>query len=258
MPARTEYAHGTPSWIDLATPDVEKAKEFYNDLFGWAYDEQPAGEQGTYVMADLDGAAVAGMMEQDPSQGMPPFWNTYVTVDDLEAAVGRVEPAGGTVMMPPMDVMDAGRMAVIVDPTGGIISLWETKGHIGARVVNEPGSLCWNELVTTDVAAAAKFYGDVLGWTTEEMEMGPDMPPYIIFKVGDDGVAGAMNPPMPGMPTFWSVYIAVEDADKTVEKARAAGATIHAEPTDTGVGRLAAIADPTGAVVSVIALADQS
>lgn len=257
MPEQTSYTHGTPSWIDLSTTDVDGAKAFYGPLFGWDFETNPTDQGGEYVMALTAGKSAAGMMAQQPAQaemGMPPMWNSYVTVNDIAETVGRVEAAGGAVIMPPMQVMEAGHMAVVGDPTGAAICLWQANQHIGSEMINEHGTLTWTECQTPDVAAAAKFYGELFGWTTEEMDMGPSGA-YTIFMLGADGIAGAMPPPMEGVPPHWSTIFAVDDCDACVESARGSGGTIIAEPMDIPVGRSAVIADPQGAVFGVIQLA---
>ncbi|MGI9598386.1 MAG: VOC family protein [Acidimicrobiales bacterium] len=258
MPVRDSYTHGTPSWIDLSTSDPAAAREFYGTIFGWEFDAQPTDQGGEYIMALKGGKSAAGMMQQAPEQaemGVPPMWNTYVTVTDVDSTVAKVEPAGGSVMAPPMQVMDAGRMAVVVDPTGAVLCLWQAENHPGAQVINEHGALTWSECQTPDVDGAAKFYAELFGWGTDEMDMG-DMGTYTVFMLGADGVAGGMNPPMEGVPPHWSTVFAVDDTDGCVDAARAAGATIIVEPIDIPVGRQAVIADPQGAVFGVIKLAD--
>ena len=258
MVAMTSYPHGVPSWTDLATPDPEASKAFYGELFGWTYDDQATDQPGTdYTMCTKGDAAAAGMMklsDEMAAQGMPPVWTTYVSVDDLDATVAAVAPAGGAVMQPPMEVMDAGRMAVLADPAGAVFCLWEAKDHPGAGVVNEPGTMSWNELLSTDLAGALRFYGEVLGWTSQPVPM-PDGEYTLIQVAGGNpqGIAGAMPTPMPGMPSYWGVYFMVEDAGATVDRAKALGATAMMEATVfPGVGTLATIADPQGAVFSIM------
>lgn len=254
MPERTSYAHGIPSWIDLSTPDTDGARAFYGGLFGWTFEEEPAGDQGTYVMCRKGAKAVAGMMRQDPqqaAQGVPPMWNSYVTVDDVEATVGKVASAGGQVVAPPFDVMTSGRMAVVQDPTGAFLSLWEARDHIGAELVNEHGALTWNELTTADVDAAARFYEAVLGWKAnyiEEMD-------YTGFQVDGDDVAGAMKPQVEGIPPHWAVYLAVDDCDATLARAGELGGEVFLEPMDVPPGRFGGIRDPQGAHFFVLRLA---
>ncbi|HEC11171.1 MAG TPA: VOC family protein [Acidimicrobiales bacterium] len=257
MPTRTEYKAGTPSWIDLMTTDVAAAQEFYGRLFGWEYVANPT-EQGTdYIMAFKKQQPVSGMAEQPAEQsqaGIPPMWNTYVSVDDLEATVAKVEAAGGSVMMPPMKVEDAGTMAVIVDPAGAVVCCWQKIQHAGAGLVNEDGALIWNELITPDPAAVTGFYSEVFGWQPETMTM--DGNDYTVMNVDGEGVAGAMATPAEGIPPHWGVYFAVDDCDGCVAAAREAGGQILMPPMDTPVGRMAAIMDPQGATFSVMTPAE--
>ena len=169
MPERTEYVPGTPNWVDLQTTDQAAAKSFYASLFGWTYEDMPMDEEGgsVYTMARLKGRDVGAIapLGDMAAAGVPPHWNTYVSVSDVDATTALVAPAGGTVMMPPFDVLDAGRMAVIADPTGAVLNLWQAKNHVGAAIVNEANSWSWNELLTPDLSKATAFYNKVLGWT---------------------------------------------------------------------------------------------
>jgi uncharacterized protein len=258
MTTMTAYPNGVPSWVDLATPDPDASRSFYAALFGWDYDVEPTDQPGSdYVMARKDGHSAAGMMQlsdQMAASGMPPVWSTYVSVGNVEAAVAKVTPAGGTVLQPPMDVMDAGRMAVVADPAGAVICMWQAEQHIGAEVVNEHGALTWTELITPDPAAVIPFYSEVFGWTAQTAPMPAGE--YTVFHVAggnENGIAGAVPPPMPGMPAFWGVYFNVDDAAATVAKARALGAQVLMEPTPMpGVGTLATLVDPQGAAFSVM------
>jgi predicted enzyme related to lactoylglutathione lyase len=258
MPVRTSYAQGTPNWVDLQTSDQAAAKQFYSGLFGWTYDDQPMGEGAVYSMAELGGEHVAAIAPQPAelaAAGAPPMWNTYIAVDSVDDAIAKVEAAGGQVAMPPFDVMDAGRMAFVLDPSGSAVALWQANQHIGATLVNETGTLTWNELITTD-PAAAKFYEQVLGVTTSTMDMGTGE--YTLFHVGDQMVGGSTPPPMEGVPNHWHVYFAVDDADATAAKAGELGGSVMVPPFDTPVGRMAVLADPQGAVFSVIKPATES
>lgn len=259
MPVRTEYAHGTPSWTDLSTSDPEAAKAFYAAVFGWEYIENPTDQGGVYIMATASGKNAAGMMQQQPEQaqmGIPPMWNTYISVDDVDVTLGKVTEAGGSVMMPSMDVMDSGKMAVIVDPTGAVVCLWQADQHIGAEVVNEHGTLCWNEVMTADVPAAAAFYGELFGWGTQEMDMG-EMGTYTVFTLDseENGVAGGTGLPTEGVPPHWGTVFSVDDCDAAAARVGEAGGTVVAGPFDMPIGRGAACADPQGAMFQIIALA---
>lgn len=257
MPVRTSYAQGTPNWVDLQTTDQAAAKAFYAGLLGWAYDDQPMGEGALYSMAKLGDEYVAAIAPQPPelqAAGAPPMWNTYIAVDSVDDAVTRVEAAGGQVAMPPFDVTDAGRMAFVLDPSGVPVALWQANQHIGATLVNETGTLTWNELITTD-PAAGKFYEQVLGVTTSTMDMGTGE--YTLFHVGDQMVGGSTPPPMEGVPNHWHVYFAVDDADATAARAAELGGSVMVAPFDTPVGRMAVLTDPQGAVFSIIKPAPQ-
>ena len=244
----TEYAPGTPSWIDLSTSDSAAATAFYTALFDWTAEDQGA-EAGHYVVLRKNGKDVAGLYEAGPDQG-PPHWNTYVTVADVDAAVAKVESLGGAVALPPFAVMDVGRMAVGQDTTGGFVALWEPRGQIGCALVNEPGALCWNELVTTDRARAETFYGGLFGWSSRTSQMGAVA--YTQFLNGDRAVAGMME--MQGIPTQWGIYIAVEHTEEALSRAEALGGIVVRPPMDLPYGRAATLADPQGAQFSVMAL----
>ncbi len=254
----TEHAPGTFSWVDLGTTDVEGAKKFYSKLFNWNFADMPAGEQGVYSMAQLDGqeAAAAFQMGEDLlSRGIPPHWTSYVTVVNAEESAAKAQKLGGTLLMEPFDVMDAGRMAVIQGPTGETFSIWEPKAHIGATVVNEPGSLNWNELATTDHEKAGAFYTKLFGWSSQLQEM--PMTIYTIFMNGErmNGGMLQMTEEWGDIPSHWMVYFAVEDCDASAEKAKELGGEITVPPTDIPpAGRFSVIKDPQGAVFSIIKL----
>jgi predicted enzyme related to lactoylglutathione lyase len=256
MPERKSYVSGTPNWVDLQTTDQAAAKQFYGELFGWSYNDLLIEDGVYYSMATLKGldvAAIAPSSDDQAAAGVPPHWNSYVSVDDIEAAAARVASAGGTVVAPPFDVLDAGRMAVIVDPTGAIFELWQAKNHIGATLVNEPGAFSWSELITPDVPKAAAFYEKVFGWgaDTHTGEM-----PYTEFKLDGESIAGAMNPPMPGIPPMWGIYFSTADTDATVAKAKSLGGSVFSEPMDIEPGRFAVLADPQGAMFNVIKMSE--
>ena len=257
MPARTEHAPGTPSWVDLQTSDTAGAKAFYTALFGWDYDDLPVGHDADgnpafYSMAKKNGKDVAAIAPL-PMPGVPPHWNTYVTVADVDATAAQVAGAGGTVVMDAFDVMDAGRMAVIADPTGAMLNLWtaEEQHRRGAR--ERARHAVVERAHVARRAAAAKFYNKIFGWEPNTIEM-PGMQ-YTEFKLGDRTIAGGMKPPMEGMPAVWGIYFAVDDTDKTVEIAKANGGTVFQEPMDIPPGRMAVLADPAGAMFSVIKMA---
>jgi uncharacterized protein len=259
MPKKTEYQQGSPSWVDLQTTDQSAGKKFYASLLGWSYDDRPMPQGGTYSMALLNGETVAAIAPMPPGapEGMPPMWNTYIAVDDVDATMEKVGPAGGQVLMPAMAVGDAGTMAFVADPTGAVVGLWQANQHIGATLVNETGALIWNELITDKPESALAFYEAVLGVSSATVEMGAGQT-YHMLKVGETEVGGCMEPPMPDVPNHWHVYFAVADADATAVQAGAEGGQIAVEPFDIpSVGRSAVLADPQGAFFSVLTPAAQ-
>jgi predicted enzyme related to lactoylglutathione lyase len=252
MPERTSHKAGTISWADLATTDQDAAKAFYGGLFGWDYDDQPIDENTTYSMAKLGGRSAAAISPQQPDEtaaGIPPHWNVYVTVDDVDAVSGGVAESGGTVLAGPFDVMDVGRMAVVAGPDGAVVCLWQAIKSIGAEVVNQPGALTWADIATTDAEGTQAFYTSLLGWSFEQMS---EQPPYWVISNGDRS-NGGMTVPAPGVPPTWFPYFAVEDVDATIEAARAAGGNPFIGPVDVpNGGRFALIQDPQGAAFAVL------
>ena len=254
----TKHEPGSPSWVDLGTPDLDGSISFYSQLFGWQIDKGPE-EAGGYSMAMRDGKAVAGMGPL-MGEGQPPSWSTYVSVDDIDETAQKVRDNGGQVLMEPMKVevggTHFGSMGVFADPTGAVFSAWEPHAHIGAQVVLEPGTLAWNELVTRDIETAKQFYGEVCGWEADTSEAGPTT--YTEWKLGDRSIGGMlqMNEEWPlDIPAHWMAYFAVEDADAAAAKAKELGATLRVEPTDIpSVGRFAVVVDPNGAQFSVIGM----
>lgn len=250
----TSYPPGVPSWVDAGVPDTDAAAAFYGGLFGWELD--PADDAtGGYRQARLRGKAVAGFGPQ-MGPGLP-FWATYIATDDVEATASRVLDAGGEVLMAPMDVMDFGRMAVFLDDAGTAISAWQAGTHPGAQLVNEPGTLCWNELTTRDPDKAKAFYPAVFGWTWTDNPM-DDQTTYTEWQVDGRSIAGMM--PMVGpmwpdeIPNHWMVYFATDDTDAACAKVTELGGSVPVPPFDIAIGRIAVANDPAGAHFSLITL----
>ncbi len=257
MTVMETYAPGTFCWADLGTPDSAAAKRFYTSLFGWAFDDRPIGSDAAYTMFNVDGKAVAALYQEPIREGTPPHWLSYISVDSADHTVAVARDLGGAIIDDAFDVFDVGRMAVIQDPTGGVVALWEPKRHIGAAVVGEVNTICWNELATTDTSAAGRFFQDLLGWGAETQQLGTVA--YTLFKRGDASAAGMMQigADWAPVPPHWLVYFAVDDCDTSAARAKSLGATVRVPPSDIGgIGRFAVIEDPHGAAFAIIRLAD--
>jgi predicted enzyme related to lactoylglutathione lyase len=268
MPERDGYIPGVPCWIDTSQPDPQAAVDFYAGLFGWQFEDvMPPDAPGSYFIARIRGgdvAAVSGIPEGAPPTAM---WNTYVWVDSADAAAAKVRDAGGRVVSEPFDVMGAGRMAVVADPEGAAFCVWEAKEHKGARVVNEHGSLNFNDLNTRDPHAARAFYGAVFGWQTLDMPGGFGMwtlPGYgdhlersdpdlrtrmseVGAPEGFEDVVASLVPIGDDQPAHWNVTFAVDDSDAIAARAAELGGTVVVAPFDAPWVRSAVIADPAGA-----------
>lgn len=256
MGARTEYGPGTFCWINLSTPDPDAAKSYYGELFGWNYDDQ-ARDNGGFSMArryDANVAAIYRREAQERAQGLPPHWNNYISVSDTDAAAARAEELGGSVFEEPFDVSDAGRTAVLVDPTGAMFWVWQPRKHIGAGHVNDLGCLTFNELSTTDPHAAIEFYSSLFGWSFERMDAG-DGPGY--WVIGNQAAAGGLNGGMrelsgenasSGAQPIWIPYFTVDSAASTSQTSEALGGSVQHGIAKAGAGTVAVLTDPTGAV----------
>jgi predicted enzyme related to lactoylglutathione lyase len=255
MGERTQYTPGTFSWTDLTTTDQEGAKSFYGALFGWEFTDNPVGDDVVYSMASIDGKSVAAISPQPQQQremGVPPMWNSYITVASADDAAAKASELGATVHAPPFDVMDVGRMAVIQDPQGAFFEVWEAKATIGAQLVNGPGMMCWNELASPDVDASAKFYSDLFGWTTSEMDMGGQK--YIVVSVDGHSNGGIQGTVPPNAPPHWLVYFGTDDLDGSLTKAGELGGTVVMGPMDIGEGnRIGVVQDPQGGYFALYA-----
>jgi predicted enzyme related to lactoylglutathione lyase len=253
MPKIDHHAPGGFCWIELATTDQNAAKEFYEALFGWTAVDMPMGPGSFYTMFQIDGAdAAAGYTMTEQEQGIPPHWNLYIAVEDADAAAKEATGLGGTVLAQPFDVMDAGRMAVIQDPTGAVFCCWQAKNSPGIAITGENGTLCWADLSTPDAASAQGFYEGLLGWTIAASENDPSG--YIHIKNGEEFIGGI--PPAahrnPDVPPHWLVYILAADVDATASQAQELGGSVLLPPmTMENVGRMAVIADPQGAPFAI-------
>ena len=255
MGKRQCYEPGTFCWIDLATTDPAGAKAFYGELFGWEAEDMPAGEAGTYTMLYSSGDEVGGLYEMDSGQrerGVPPYWFSYVSVDDADAVASRARELGGTVYGEAFDVLDAGRMAVIQDPTGAVLGAWQPRSHIGASRVNDPGCFTWNELQTREPGMAADFYAALFGWETEPQEQDGNLVYVTIENAGaKNGGIMPMTEQHGDAPSFWLTYFTVTSCDDAVGKVRELGGEVLVGPLDLGAGRIAVVSDPQGAAFAL-------
>jgi predicted enzyme related to lactoylglutathione lyase len=246
MSERESYPPGVPCWVDNLVPDPAKAMAFYGELFGWKFDGPGPGD---YFVATVRGRAVAGVGQAPP--GVSPGWNTYVSVasaDDTARAAGRV-------VVEPLDVLPAGRLAALADPAGAIVGVWEAAERRGCRLVNEPSAYAMSALHTPDPETSRTFYREVFGWESEEFAPGVSL-----FRL-PGYVGGEEAQPVPrdviavmakdDGPARWSVDFWVTDADAVAARAPELGGSVLMEPFDSIPTRQAVIADPDGAAFSV-------
>ena len=242
MPNIENHAPGGFCWIGLGTTDQAAAADFYRQIFGWSAKNMPIGPDEVYTMFQLEGRDAAAGYKLRPDQlsrGVPPHWNLYVAVESADATAARGEQLGGKVLAPPFDVFEAGRMAVLQDPTGATISLWQPNKNRGTGITTSHGTLCWADLSTPDQARAGEFYSGLFGWH---------------IKNGEEFIGGV--PPashrQPGTPAHWLAYFTVSDCDATATAAKNLGAKLYMPPTDfENVGRISVMADPQGATFAI-------
>lgn len=246
---------GSFCWIELHTSDQNAAKNFYNALFGWAPDDMPMGPNDFYTIWKLQGrdaAAGCTLRPEERSMGVPPHWMIYIAVENADAVAAKAQQLGAKILSPAFDVMDAGRMAVIQDPTGAVFCAWQAKRNTGIGIAHVAGSLCWADLNTTDEKRGADFYTKLFGWQIAADPKDPSG--YMHIKNGEQFIGGV--PPSsflpPGVPPHWLAYFQVDDVDASADKAAAMGARVYLAPkTIEGAGRFAVLADPQGAVFAI-------
>lgn len=250
------YPNGLFTWADLTTTDVAAAKAFYQGLFGWRMQDIPTPMGPSYTMCFLGEDRVAGIGPTPAGYQAftPTAWTCYVNVADVDAVLARVAPAGGRVVMPAMDVMDQGRMALLADPSGAVLGLWQPGTHQGADVFNIAGAMAWNELQSRDLSTATRFYTEVLGWTWAGRDDTYQMGSVPLSDGSERLNCGAM--PMPPqvpaeVPSHWGVYFTVGDCDAAVAQAVQLGGSVWLPAMAMGPGRFAGVADPTGGMIYV-------
>lgn len=249
------HAAGSFCWIELSTSDQNAAKSFYTSLFGWEANDMPMGPNDFYTIFRLrgrDAAAGCTLRPEQRAQGVPPHWMIYIAVDNADATVAKAQQLGGTILAPAFDVMDAGRMAVVQDPTGAVFCPWQANQSNGIGIANVAGTLCWADLSTPDPKRASDFYSGLFGW---QLIADPKDPSgYLHIKNGEHHIGGI--PPaayrQPGVPPHWMAYFQVDDVDAAANKAKEMGANLCLAPmTMEGVGRMSVIGDPQGAAFAI-------
>jgi hypothetical protein len=258
----SHFDHHTPNsfcWADLSSTDIEASKSFYSQLFGWGIVEVPIDEQMSYTMFQKEGQDVCGASQMSPEmkqQGIPSCWMSHLSVADVAESTANVEKFGGKTLMPPFPVMQAGKMSVVQDPQGATLALWEPQASIGAQVMNEPNTLCWNELQTHNIPQSSAFYQELCGWDTKvsAAATGGD---YFEFQTNQHSVAGMMQirPEWGEVPPNWSIYFAVEDCNQTVDQVQKLGGRVIMPTTHFDIGDMAVVRDPQGAAFSLIQFA---
>ena len=257
-----KHSPGSFCWIELHTTDQPAAKRFYNAIFGWEAQDMPMGSNDFYTMFKLQGrdaAAGCTLRPEERSMGVPPHWMIYVTVDSADAAAAKAQELDGKVLAPAFDVMDAGRMAVVQDPTGAIFCVWQANKSNGIGIAQVAGTLCWADLSTPDPKRASDFYSRLFGW--QSITDPKDPSGYVHIKNGEQHIGGI--PPAahrkPGVAPHWLAYFQVDDVDASASKAKEMGANLYLAPmTMEGVGRMSVIADPQGAVFAIFKSARHS
>lgn len=253
MPTRDTAPLGAPCWIDLSTTDVAGSREFYARLLGWTA-EEPSEEFGGYWMFTRDGVPVAGGMASRPGEGVPDVWTVYLATDDAAKTIEAVTAHGGQVHVPAMPIAGLGTMAVVADPGGAAVGLWEPGQFHGFTVLAEPGTPGWFELLTRDYQATVAFYREAFRWDAHTMS-DTDEFRYTTLGSGESMAAGIMDATgfLPeGAPAHWSVYFAVDDADAAVARVTDLGGSVTQPAEDTPYGRIAVVADPAGAAFKLV------
>jgi predicted enzyme related to lactoylglutathione lyase len=247
--ARTEYRPGTFCWVELATADLEAARAFYPPLLGWQLEDDPISSDEPYLRATVGGRPVAAMFNPPSQRGGPASWASYVSVEDADATAARAKDLGGRVVMGPFDVRDAARIAVIQDPQGAVLGLWQPRETAGAGLVNDVGALTLNQLNTSDPAAARSFYTGLFGWSFETVM---EEPAY--WGIQNDGALnGGMMPIPDGSPAspHWLAYFTSGDLEESARRIAENGGRVIIPATSIPSGRFLMAADPQGAAFAL-------
>jgi uncharacterized protein len=255
MGKREYYKPGTFCWVDLATTDPEGARTFYTGLFGWKAESAPGESGGMYALMHLDGDEVGGIYELDEERrkrGLPSHWLSYVSVESADATVSRARELGAQVCGEPSESYAGARMAVVVDPAGASLAVWQPGTWPGAARVNDVGCMAWNELQTRDPAAAGDFYSGLFGWEMTPIEDEGRVVYTTVQNAGhQNGGFMPMSEQLGDAPSFWLPYFTVSSRDAAMESALSLGGAVLAGPLDLPAGKIAVIGDPQGAAFAV-------
>lgn len=249
----TKPIEGTVAWVDLQTPDLDRARGFYGELLGWKFEGGDDPNLGHYTTALFEGKKVAGLAKLGGDSPFPPMWSVYLAADDVDALARRVRDNGGEIVAEPMDIPDQGRMAYFKDPTGAYFGAWQSGKHQGAELRDQPGAMAWSETYTRDAKLALPFYEKVAGVTGDKMPV-TDFEYWSLMK-GKAGAFGLMQMPShfpEKVPSHWNTYFGVPDADAAVEKVKALGGSVVSPAFDSPYGRIAFLTDPFGANFNVM------
>jgi predicted enzyme related to lactoylglutathione lyase len=253
MTVVTTHPPGEPTWVDLMTSDPDGARAFYGGLFDWTFDIGTPETFG-YTMCFKGGHRVAGMGQKPPDMPMPTCWNVYLGTADVDATCEAIRQGGGTIVQPPMDIMEEGRMAFATDPTGAAFGLWQPRKHGGTQLVDEPGSFAWCELNTRDLAGAQAFLCELFGYEAREVPI--PVTKYVTLHLAghDEPIGGIlqMNEHWEGVPPHWMAYFATDSTDAACERVTALGGKVCVPAFDTPYGRIAVVEDPQGGTFSLI------
>jgi len=250
--AKTAVAH-KPIWLDLSSGDAAGSRDFYSKLFGWKVEVNPDPQYGGYALATIGGKNVAGIGPKMSAEA-PTAWTVYIRTGDAADTVKKTKAAGGGVMVEPMAVGDQGTMAIIQDPSGAFLGVWQPNAMSGADVMNVANTFSWAELSARGLDKAKPFYKSVFGWGEKTSDMGEGMQ-YTEFLIGGDSIAGSMemNPMVPAqVPSYWMPYFEVDDVDKALDKAKGLGSTEMMGAQDFSGGRFAIVTDPQGAAFGLL------
>jgi len=257
LPTRAFTPPGAPIWIELYSRDPEGSARFYADLFGWTTESSP-DEQGRYISCSLKGSVLAGINPADVGSGSPEGWLVYLASPDAPATTAAAETHGGEVLVEPVEIGNLGTMALVADPGDALVGVWQPREHRGTEIVDEVGAPVWHEVEAKRYEASLAFYRNAFLWETRPESDTPEFR-YSVQMFEGRPFAGILDadavPPLEG-PAHWRVYFQVADVDASCVTVLQLGGAVLTAPEDTPYGRMAEVADPSGAVFHVMEAAE--